>query len=301
MFVINYLNDKLLKNIFNELRANLLLELINSVLEDKGLEQISNITYKDREIDPDFFKSKTSVVDLYVETSDNLGVNTEFQDRKITDYLKRSYLYNIRLADRLKEGEDFSKLNRTVGIHFINFDLPDFQWTEEYHECLFLSNLKDVVVKNLTEMHFINIRAWRRLNRDVLRKTSKMSKLSKWTAFFCNSLKKVERKELIRSDPMLMQAANATKDFFLKSENRVAYIKAEIDKMTEESEKRVAREEGWKDGLEEGRKEGWKEGLEEGRKESKVIVQNLLSKKYSKAEIHELTGLSVEKIEEYAC
>ena len=77
--------------------------------------------------------------------------------------------------------------------------------------------------------------------------------------------------------------------------------KAEIDKMTEESEKRVAREEGWKDGLEEGRKEGWKEGLEEGRKESKVIVQNLLSKKYSKAEIHELTGLSVEKIEEYAC
>ncbi|MCB6993767.1 hypothetical protein LI177_09770, partial [bacterium 210820-DFI.6.37] len=58
-----------------------------------------------------------------------------------------------------------------------------------------------------------------------------------------------------------------------------------------------AREEGRKSGIEEGKKagieEGRKSGIEEGQK---IIAQNLLLKEFGIEEIAEITGLSIEQI-----
>ena len=62
-----------------------------------------------------------------------------------------------------------------------------------------------------------------------------------------------------------------------------------------EVEMRVVREEA----LEEGREEGREEGLEIGHEEEKLIIaKNLLSKGSSPEFVCEITGLSLDKIEE---
>jgi len=48
----------------------------------------------------------------------------------------------------------------------------------------------------------------------------------------------------------------------------------------------------------EAREEGRVEGLEEGRKEKLLIAKNLLAKDLTPEFVHEITGLSLEKIKE---
>ena len=54
-----------------------------------------------------------------------------------------------------------------------------------------------------------------------------MSPLEKLTVFFCNSLTKAERKTLIRSEPMVLEAPEINNEQLSRRENRIAYIKAE--------------------------------------------------------------------------
>jgi predicted transposase YdaD len=59
------------------------------------------------------------------------------------------------------------------------------------------------------------------------------------------------------------------------------------------------REEGRKKGLEESRKKGFEKGIEEGMEEEKLIsAKNLLSKGSTPEFVHEITGLSLGKINE---
>ena len=118
---INYLNDELCKNLFSY--DKILINLLNSAFKNFNKQEISQITYEDREINPKFYKGKKSLVDIYVRTPICESFNLEIQKRKIKNFIKRTLRYLIRLADRVGSGDDDGQMFRTVSVNIINFEL----------------------------------------------------------------------------------------------------------------------------------------------------------------------------------
>jgi predicted transposase/invertase (TIGR01784 family) len=61
----------------------------------------------------------------------------------------------------------------------------------------------------------------------------------------------------------------------------------------------VKSREAWEDGLEEGLEQGLEQGREQGMEQEKIIIaKNLLAKGSTPEFVHDITGLSPEKIKE---
>ena len=224
---IDFLNDELTKNLFKN--KKILLYFLNSVFIYSDKPQISEFTYEDREFDPKFYKGKKSFLDLYVKTTRDEGINLEIQKRKEKNFSKRTLRYLMRLADSLSSGEDDGKMQRSVSVNLVNFDLDEIILKDDFHYSSGVRSDKfpHELMLDVLEIHFINIKKWRKLNKNITDRIENMHPLSRWTAFFCNSLSKAERKALIRSDPMLQEAHEININYLSKRENRIAYIKAQ--------------------------------------------------------------------------
>ena len=121
MIKVNPRVDIAFKKIFGvEENKDLLLSLINSVMakEDQVLEIELLNPYNIK----DFKKDKLSILDIKAKSIDGRRFNIEMQVADEADYDKRALYYWAKLyTDQLKEGKDYSKLSKAIGIHILNF------------------------------------------------------------------------------------------------------------------------------------------------------------------------------------
>ena len=76
----NPLNDYLFKFIFGkEERKRITLSFLNAILGREGQDELTDITFADRELDPDFDEGKLSRLDIYGIVSDGSQINIEVQ------------------------------------------------------------------------------------------------------------------------------------------------------------------------------------------------------------------------------
>ncbi len=76
----NPLNDYLFKFIFGrEERKRITLSFLNAVLNREGEDVLTDITFIDREFDPQFADDKQSQLDIYGIASDGSQINIEVQ------------------------------------------------------------------------------------------------------------------------------------------------------------------------------------------------------------------------------
>lgn len=123
--------DIAFKKIFGvEENKDLLISLINSIVGKK--DQVEDIILLNPYNPKNFRDDKLSVLDIKAMGHNGNRFNIEIQITDEGDYDKRALYYWSKLyTEQLKEGFDYSELNKTIGIHILNFlSVPD---EDRYH------------------------------------------------------------------------------------------------------------------------------------------------------------------------
>ncbi len=248
--------DFVFKNIFgSEKNPEILISFLNATLKPKN--KITTVKIKGNDIAKQFIEDKYSRLDVKATTSNNEIINIEIQLKNEHNMIKRSMYYLSKMyEEQLGEGDDYSKLGRTICINILNFK---YLKTERFHTAYRLKEIEThEELTDIIEMHFIEIP---KLDDN----SDEKDMLVAWTEFLKNP-----ESEKVRSLEMTIEEIRRAKDQLVRmsndSEQRAIYeMRAKIlkDKV---SALNKARE----------------EGREEGKKQ-------LILKQYSK-------GLSIEYI-----
>ena len=258
----NPLNDYLFKFIFGrEERKRITLSFLNAVLGLTEENELRDITFIDREIDPQFEEDKLSRLDLFGIADDGSRINIEVQLVNLRNMEKRTLYYWAKMYQSLHRGEEYEQLNRAITINLLNFSLLP---QKQAHTMYGLYDLPSG--HRLTEdieIHFLEIP-----NFEV-KSVREMKRLDRWLAYFSNKLNETETEALAMSEAAIQEAMKAEHVFMQDDIERWQYEQREKAIRDYISGMRSSQREGMKRGMEEGIKQGLKQGIE------KTSLQNL--------------------------
>lgn len=258
----NPLNDYLFKFIFGrEERKRITLSFLNAVLGLTEENELRDITFIDREIDPQFEEDKLSRLDLFGIADDGSRINIEVQLVNLRNMEKRTLYYWAKMYQSLHRGEDYEQLNRAITINLLNFSLLP---QKQAHTMYGLYDLPSG--HRLTEdieIHFLEIP-----NFEV-KSVREMKRLDRWLAYFSNKLNETETEALAMSEAAIQETMKAEHVFMQDDIERWQYEQREKAIRDYISGMRSSQREGMKRGMEEGLKQGLKQGIE------KTSLQNL--------------------------
>lgn len=263
--------DFVFKNIFgSEKNPEILISFLNATLKPEN--KITSVKIKGTDIAKQFIEDKYSRLDVKATTSNNEIINIEIQLKNEHNMIKRSMYYLSKMyEEQLEEGEDYSKLGRTVCINILNFK---YLKTERFHTGYRLKEIEtNEELTDIIEMHFIEI-------PKLEENSDERDMLVAWTEFLKNP-----ESEKVRNLEMTVEEIRHAKDQLIKmsndTEQREIYeMRAKIlkDKVSALNKAR-----------EEGREEGEK-------KKAFEIAKNLLDVLDNET-ISVKIGLTVEEIE----
>lgn len=247
------MNDYLFKFIFGrEERKRITLSFLNAVLDREGEDVLTDITFIDREFDPQFADDKQSQLDIYGIASDGGQINIEVQLVNLYNMQKRTLYYWARMYQTPHKGMEYQDLNPSITINLLNFQLLPQE--NPYN----MYGIYDIVSGHrLTEdleIHFLEIPKFK------LKSVKEMKRLEKWLAYFSNKLNERETEELAMSETAINEAIQAEHVFMQSDVERWQYEQREKAMRDYISAMSTSRREGLRQGLEEGRREGRREG-----------------------------------------
>ena len=274
----NPLNDYLFKFIFgrNE-RKRITLSLLNAILELDNGEELTDIEFIDRDIDPTFEEDKLSKLDIYGIANDQSRIDIEVQLINRKNMEKRTLFYWAKMYQSLKKGEDYKLLHRAITINLLNFDLLP---TKEAHSMYGLYNMQNGhrLTKDL-EIHFLEI------PKTEIKSIKEMKRLDRWLAYFSNKLDEKEMEELAMSEAAIRDALQAESIFMQSDRERRKYEQREKAIRDYESDMKSSREEGIAQGITQG---------------IHKTILGMLKKGLDYALIAEVSGVAIEQIEKLA-
>ncbi|MBN1069251.1 Rpn family recombination-promoting nuclease/putative transposase [Clostridium botulinum] len=259
--------DFIFKNIFGaEKNSRILISFLNSVL--KSNNPIKSVEIKNTDIEKTFIEDKFSRLDVKAITDNNEIINIEIQLKNEYNMIKRSLYYWSKLyEEQLGEGEDYSKLQRTICINILNFK---YLKNDRFHNAYRLKEVDtNEELTDVEEIHFIEIP---KLDDECDEKDL----LVAWTEFLKNP-----ESEKVRNLEMSIEEIREAKDELIKISNdkkqRELYeMRAKILK-----DKASALNEAERKGVEQGKIE---------------VAKNLLKMGLSVDQILTGTGLTIEEI-----
>lgn len=253
----NPLNDYLFKFIFGrEERKRITISFLNAVLGLEGASELRDITFVDRDLDPQFDEDKLSRLDLLCVADDGTRINVEVQLVNLRNMEKRTLYYWAKMYQSLHRGEEYEELNRAITINLLNFSLlPQKQAHTMYglYDLPSGHRLTDDI-----EIHFLEIP-----NFEV-KSVREMKRLERWLAYFSNKLNETETEELAMSEAAIQEAMKAEHVFMQDEIERWQYEQREKAMRDYISGMRAWRREGLKQGIEQGIEQGLKQGLKQG-------------------------------------
>lgn len=281
---INPRVDIAFKKIFGiEENKDLLISLINSIVGEG--DQVVDVTLLNPYNQKNFKKDKLSILDIKAKGSNGKRFNIEIQIADEADYDKRALYYWARLyTEQLKSSEDYSALEKVIGIHILNFtSIPEvqnyhniFQVTEKETGLLYFKDL---------ELHTIELKKFTdAVGKEFGGMVSKIqSSLDMWSAFLTRKdLLNVSKLPQILDKPELKKAIEVLNIMNFTPEEREAYedhlkwLRIEANSLKKAEER----------------------GAEKGRQKEKLeIAQALLKQGLPVNQISLATGLSVEEVE----
>ena len=194
--------------------------------------------------------------------------------------IKRSLYYWSKLyEEQLNEGEDYSKLARTVCINILNFK---YLKTEKFHTGYRLKEIEtNEELTDIIEMHFIEI-------PKLPEENAEKDILTAWTEFL-----KDPESEKVRNLEMSIEEIREAKDELIRMSNNKE--QREIYEMRSKilKDKISALNEAERKGIEQGIKKGIKQGVKQGKIE---VAKNLLDVLDNET-ISIKTGLSIDEVE----
>ena len=197
--------DFVFKNIFgSEKNPQILISFLNATLRPKS--KITAVKIMGTDIGKQFIEDKYSRLDVKATTSNNEIVNIEIQLKNEHNMIQRSMYYLSKMyEEQLGEGEDYSKLGRTVCINILNFK---YLKTERFHTGYRLKEIdNNEELTDIIEMHFIEI-------PKLQDNSDEKDMLTAWTEFL-----KDPESEKVRGLEMTVDEIRQAKDELIRMSN----------------------------------------------------------------------------------
>ena len=274
--------DFVFKNIFGSPKhPKILISFLNAALKPKN--KITDVEIKGTDLEKQFIDDKYSRLDVKATTNNNEIINIEIQLKNEYNMIQRSLYYLSKMyEEQLGEGEDYSKLNRTVCINILNFK---YLKTEKFHSAYRLKELEsNEELTDIIELHFIEIP---KLSKD----SDEKDMLMVWTEFLRDP-----ESEKVRSLEMSIEEIREAKDELVRMSNdkeqrEIYEMRAKILK-----DKVSALNEAERKGIEKGLEQGREEGKEEGERNKAIEIAKNLLDVLNDETISLKTGLTIEEI-----
>ena len=277
--------DFAFKKIFgSEDNKDILTNFIESLLDLSGDKKIKDIQILDPFNAPKIKGMKLSVLD--VKCTDHRGVTyiVEMQVKKTKAFFKRIQ-YNAAAttyANQIAKGEDYPKLNQVIAVTITGFTM--------------FGNISAYVTRHATRETITGNEYLSGIVYYVI-ELSKFEKkiesidnfLDKWI-WFIKYAAKIEKIPANMKEDVFIHAFEKARVANMSSEEWEYYDKAGMAIADEVGALKLAREEGEKRGIEDGKIEGRKE-------QQLKTAKRMKEKGYSADDISDLTGLSVSEIE----
>ena len=276
---INRMNDYFVRYLLaSEGNEDILENIVNSVLEDLGFEEVHNLHIINPHNLPENINLKESVLDVKAITKSNKKIIIEIQLSGNIDFLKRIYYYISRnIVSEVDEKEPYDIISEVISINFVNFNM-DFNDEGKPHRCFKLIDIENPnIVLDMVQMHILEVPRFKNILSNSNIEDMKRKGILSWIEFFtAKDLDKV--KEELKEANYIMDKVINKYERFISSEDEMEVYNA-------------------RDAFLYGQKLMLKREREEGRREEQIAI----AKKFKNSGIDiniisENTGLSIEEI-----
>ena len=262
---------------------DLLTDLVNSTLREFNFEEV-----KDLEIIDPFNLSgnielKESIIDIKAKTKNNETVIIEFQLCGNMDFLKRIFYYiSKNIVNEVKEGENYNNVQKIISINLLDFNLK-FGDKGKAHRCFKLIDTKDLNISlDLIQIHILEVKRFIEIIKNSTKEELKKNRLLSWMKFFTSDNLELIEEELKEENQIMNKVIEEYRKF--TSDDKMMRAYAARDAFILGQKMMLSRER--EDGIEEGIK-----------KEKNLMAKSMKSKNMDIKLISEITGLSVEEID----
>ncbi len=225
-------------------------------------------------------EDKVGIIDVRATINNKNPVDIEMQIVDNKNIEKRILYYWSKLyLKQLKVGENYNKLNRSIGIIFLDYKIEKLEKLPIHTKWQIINteNGKTVLTEDL-EIHIIELLK--------IKEKEEEGDLRKWIIFLENP-EGEETKKMAKEDEEIKEAIEALEEISAdEAKVRIAELREKYI-ADRESELETAEEKGIKQGIKQGMKN-----------EKKEIAKKLKAKNMPIEEIIEITGLTKEEIEE---
>jgi len=243
----------------SEENKDLLISLINSVVEPSP--HIVDVTIKNPFNLAAYQDAKESILDIKAVDQDGTWYDIEMQVEMHSLYGRRAVYYLSKTySGQLESGEDYSNLNTTIGIHFLDFKYFDddrvlrqfvFKDTETNDAPAALSSLR---------LYFVEMG---KFNKDW---PEIRTALDRWVAFLnkARDLDKATLPQQLTGESALTKAVAELERMGMDTQERAIY-EGEVRKlMVDTIQLRDAENRGVQLGLQQGVQQGLRQGVQQG-------------------------------------
>ncbi|WIG24726.1 Rpn family recombination-promoting nuclease/putative transposase [Bacillus toyonensis] len=270
---------------------DILVAFLNAILKDSLESPIVALQLEDPHLHREYEEDKLSILDISATLNTGTKVNVEIQLNNNHDMIKRSLYYWGRLySSQLQKGMPYSSLHKTITINLLNFVMfPEY---EAFHTTGILWNQQQQkLLSDDIEVHIVEIpkllQQWRE------------EKVNPWEDSFVRWLLLLPANEdehltqtlediAMNQDPILQKAMNNWERMSQDSSFRQAYEAREKALMDEAAKFAHARNEGKKEGIQQGKIQ-----MIKGMHELGVPLETIA--KASKLDIHEVERILKQK------
>ena len=282
------MNDYFVRYLLGSLGNEDILEnIVNCVLRDSGFQEVHNLEIINPHNLPENINLKESVLDVKAITKDNKKIIVEIQLSGNIDFVKRIFYYiSKNIVSELNENESYDIISQVISINFVNFNM-DFYDEGKAHRCFKLIDTENHKVSlDMMQMHIIEVPRFIKILNNSNINDIKKSKILSWIEFFTvKDLDKV--KDKLKEANSIMSKVIDKYERFISSEEEMEVYNA-----------RDAFLYGQTIMLKKEREEGIKEGIEQGKKNKALSIAKSLKKSGLDIKfISDNTGLSIEEIE----
>ena len=263
--------DFVFKKIFgSEKHPRVLISFLNAIL--KPINPISNVEIRNSDLEKEFLDDKFSRLDIKARTNKNEIINIEIQLKNEYNMIKRSlYYWSKMYEEQLNEGDDYSKLERTICINILNFKYLD---NNRFHNGYRLKEIEtNEELTNIQEIHFIEIP---KLSED----SDEKDMLVAWMEFLKNP-----ESEKVRSLELTISEIREAKDELIRISND------KEQRLLYEMRSKTLKDKN--SALNEAERKGIEKGIEKGMEK---VAKNLSDMGIPINEIILATGLSENEI-----
>ncbi|MEI0747150.1 Rpn family recombination-promoting nuclease/putative transposase [Brachyspira pulli] len=285
---INRMNDYFVRYLLaSEGNEDILENIVNSVLEDLGFEEVHNLHIINPHNLPENINLKESVLDVKAITKSNKKIIIEIQLSGNIDFLKRIYYYISRnIVSEVDEKEPYDIISEVISINFVNFNM-DFNDEGKPHRCFKLIDIENPnIVLDMVQMHILEVPRFKNILSNSNIEDMKKKRILSWIEFFTAKDLDNNEKSKLKEVNKIMKKVIDRYERFISSEDEMEVYNA-----------RDAFLYGQTVMLKREREEGIKEGMEKGKKSEQIAI----AKKFKNSGIDiniisENTGLSIEEI-----